>query len=111
MSKKRSRNIFIAICVSPAVILFTLFMVLPTIEVFRMSLYNWGGFSKTKEFVGFNNFKLLWNDMNFIQSFQNSVLLIVLVAIITIIFAVFFAAVLTKEKVVGGNFFRVIFGI
>ncbi|TQS75011.1 sugar ABC transporter permease [Ornithinibacillus gellani] len=111
MSKKRSRNIFIAICVSPAVILFTLFMVLPTIEVFRMSLYNWGGFSKTKEFVGFNNFKLLWNDMNFIQSFQNSVLLIVLVAIITIIFAVFFAAVLTKEKVVGGNFFRVIFYI
>lgn len=86
-------------------------MVLPTIEVFRMSLYNWGGFSKTKEFVGFNNFKLLWNDMNFIQSFQNSVLLIVLVAIITIIFAVFFAAVLTKEKVVGGNFFRVIFYI
>ncbi|WP_182201813.1 carbohydrate ABC transporter permease, partial [Paraliobacillus salinarum] len=52
-----------------------------------------------------------WNDMDFIQSFQNSILLIVLVAIITLIFAVFFAAVLTKEQVKGGNFFRIIFYI
>nr|WP_240455774.1 sugar ABC transporter permease [Virgibacillus sp. Bac332] len=49
--------------------------------------------------------------MNFIRSFQNSILLIVVVAILTFIFAVFFAAILTKEKVRGGNFFRVIFYI
>lgn len=111
MSNKKSRNIFIAVCISPAIILFTLFMVVPTFEVFRMSLYNWGGFSKTKEFVGLNNFKILWDDMNFIQSFQNSILLIVLVAIITLVIALFFAAILTKENVVGSNFFRVVFYI
>jgi N-acetylglucosamine transport system permease protein len=86
-------------------------MVAPTVEVFRMSLYRWGGFSNTREFVGFDNFKVLWNDTNFIQAFQNSIVLIVLVAIITLVFAIFFAAVLTKEKVKGDNFFRVIFYI
>lgn len=86
-------------------------MVLPTIEVFRMSMYNWGGFSKAKEFVGLNNFKILWNDMNFIQSFQNSIVLIVLVALLTIILSLFFATTLTKENIKGSNFFRVIFYI
>ncbi|WP_226035940.1 carbohydrate ABC transporter permease [Aquibacillus saliphilus] len=74
-----------------------------------MSLYRWGGFSNTKEFVGFDNFITLWNDVDFIQSFQNSILLIVVVAIFTLLIAVFFAAVLTKETIPGGNFFRVIF--
>ena len=41
------------------------FMIVPTIEVFRMSLYKWGGFSNNKVFVGLDNFKILWNDMNF----------------------------------------------
>lgn len=109
MSKRKSRNIFISVCIAPALILFILFMVVPTIEVFRMSLFKWGGFSNTQTFVGFDNFKVLWNDMDFIQSFQNSILLIVVVAIITLVIAVFFAAILTKENIVGGNFFRVIF--
>ncbi|WP_284139083.1 MULTISPECIES: sugar ABC transporter permease [unclassified Virgibacillus] len=111
MSKSKSRNIFILVSVAPAIILFLLFMVIPTIEVFRMSLYQWGGFSNTQQFVGLDNFRTLWNDMNFIRSFQNSILLIVVVALITVVFAVFFAAILTKENVRGANFFRVIFYI
>ncbi|WP_121614629.1 carbohydrate ABC transporter permease [Virgibacillus halodenitrificans] len=111
MSNKKARNIFITVCISPAIILFILFMVVPTVEVFRMSMYSWGGFSNTKEFVSFDNFKVLWNDAGFIQSFQNSVLLIVLVAMITIVFALFFAALLTKENLKGNNFFRIIFYI
>ncbi|HLR09084.1 MAG TPA: sugar ABC transporter permease [Bacillota bacterium] len=111
MHKKKARNLFIVVCISPALLLFTLFMVFPTLEVFRMSLYRWGGLSNAKQFVGFDNFKILWNDMDFIQSFQNSILLIVLVAIVTLVLAVFFAAILTNEKIVGSNFFRVVFYI
>lgn len=76
-----------------------------------MSLYRWGGLSNTKSFVGFENFKVLWNDMDFIQSFQNSIFLIVVVAIVTIFFALVFAAILTKEDIIGDNFFRVVFYI
>lgn len=109
MKKKTARNIFIITCISPAVLLLFVFMVWPTIEVFRMSLYKWGGLSNTKTFVGMDNFKVLWDDMDFIESFQNSVLLIVLVAIITIFFALTFAAILTRETLKGQNFFRIIF--
>ncbi|MBY7142851.1 sugar ABC transporter permease [Virgibacillus sp. NKC19-3] len=111
MSKKMARSIFIAVCISPALLLFILFMVVPTFEVFRMSLYRWGGLSSTQQFVGLDNFQILWNDMQFIQSFQNTILLIVLVAIVTMFFSLVFAAILTREKLIGGNFFRVIFYI
>ncbi|MBS4209251.1 sugar ABC transporter permease [Bacillus sp. FJAT-50079] len=111
MNKSRSRSIFIGVCLTPALILLILFMVVPTIEVFRMSLYQWGGFSKHQEFIGLENFRILWNDMNFFRSFQNSILLIVIVTIFTLVFALFFAAVLTREKIKGVNFFRVIFYI
>src|SRR5699024_6834365 len=76
-----------------------------------MSLYKWGGLSNTKTFVGMDNFKVLWDDMDFIESFQNSILLIVLVAIITIFFALTFAAILTREYIAGQNFFWIIFYI
>lgn len=111
MNRARSRNIFIGLCLSPALILLIIFMVIPTVEVFRMSLFQWGGFSNNQEFIGLDNFKTLWNDMNFFRSFQNSILLIVIVSIFTLIFALFFAAVLTRENIKGVNFFRIIFYI
>lgn len=111
MNKSKARAAFILICLAPTLILFSIFLIAPTVQVFRMSMYNWGGFSQNKEFVGLENFKILFADQNFIGSFQNSVLLIVLVALITIVFALFFAAVLTGDKVKGSGFFRVIFYI
>ena len=111
MRQQKDRTGFIAACVLPATILFIIFMIIPTINVFRMSLYKWGGYSNNKQFVGFNNFKILMNDQKFLRSFQNTVLLIVLVTIITLFFALFFAAVLSREKLKGSSLFRVIFYI
>lgn len=111
MKQTRQRNIFIFFCVAPAIILFFIFMIYPTFEVFRMSLYNWGGLSNNQEFVGFQNFKILWDDMNFFRTFQNTVLLIVFVSLITIVLALLFASLLTRETLKGNNFFRIIFYI
>ncbi|MSS62334.1 carbohydrate ABC transporter permease [Velocimicrobium porci] len=111
MRQRKGRTAFIAICTLPAVILFIVFMIIPTINVFKMSLYKWGGFSNNKTFVGLNNFKLLFTDEKFYRSFQNSILLIVLVTIITMTLSLIFAAILSREKVKGQNFFRIIFYI
>ena len=108
-SKGRSR--FIALCVTPATILFFLFMVMPTFNVFRMSLFQRGAYSPTETFVGLNNFKVLFKDVKFITSMQNTILLIVTVTVITFFFAIVFAAILTREKIKGQNFFRIIFYI
>lgn len=111
MTKRRGRSRFIFCCLAPAVILFVIFMIFPTVDVFRMSLYKWGGYTAEKTFVGFQNFVTLFQSDKFYRSFQNSILLIVLVTIVTFTLAVVFAAILTREKLKGQTFFRVIFYI
>lgn len=111
MTKKKGRSRFIFCCLAPAVILFAIFMLIPTIDVFRMSLYKWGGYTAEKTFVGLDNFKILLQSDKFYQAFQNSVLLIVIVTIVTFGMAIIFAAILTREKLKGQTFFRVVFYI
>ncbi len=111
MKNTKAKKAFIVTCVAPATLLFIIFMIIPTIKVFNMSLYKWGGFSNTKQFVGLQNFKLLMSDSNFFRSFQNTILLITLVTIVTMAFALIFAAILSREKIVGQNFFRIVFYI
>ena len=109
--RKRERNLFILACLSPALILFFTFLIYPTVEVFRMSLFKWGGFSNNQQFVGLDNFKILWQDEDFFRTIQNTILLIVVVTLFTIVLAVLFAAILSTEKIRGNNFFRIIFYI
>ena len=111
MKSDKSRKRFVFLCVAPATILFFIFMILPTLNVFRMSLYERGAYSPNETFVGLKNFQHLLKDTQFIRSMQNMILLVVVVTIITFAFALVFAAILTREKIKGQNFFRVIFYI
>ena len=96
-NKGKGKGRFVFFCLAPAAILFIIFMIIPTFDVFRMSLYKWGGYTADKTFVGLNNFKILFKSDKFYQSFQNTILLIVLVTIVTFSLALIFAAVLTRE--------------
>lgn len=111
MSKKKSRQLFGIICVLPATILLAIFMIYPTSQVFYLSLFKMGGFSPVKEFVGFENFQYLINDMKFVQAFQNTILMVVVVTIITMSLSILYAAILSRETIKGQNFFRIIFYI
>lgn len=109
--KKMKRSGFIAACVTPAIVLFVIFMIIPTVDVFRMSLYKWGGYTADKEFVWLDNFIKLSTNPKFYQAFQNSILLIVVVTLVTFCLALVFAAILSREKIRGQNFFRIVFYI
>ena len=111
MRKNASRTGFIALCVVPATLLFFIFMILPTLNVFRMSLFERGAYSPTETFVGLSNFQALFRDPKFITAMQNTILLIVVVTTVTFFFAIVFAAILTREKIKGQNLFRIIFYI
>lgn len=111
MKKRSGRNGFIFLCVAPAVILFVVFMIIPTLNVFRMSLFQRSAYSTKEDFVGLQNFTRLMSDANFIRSMQNTILLIVVVTIVTFAFALVFAAILTREKIKGQNFLRIVFYI
>ena len=111
MNRKSAERKFIFICLAPAVILVSLFIFSPTVNVFRMSLYRMGGITNKQTFIGFENFKTLMGDKNFLQAMQNSILIIVLVTICTIVLAILFATLLQRGNFKGNNFFRIIFYI
>lgn len=111
MGKSRGRGVFLTLCIAPATILFFVFMIVPTLNVFRMSLYERGAYSPEETFVGLKNFETLISDTRFIRSMQNMILLVVIVTIVTFALALIFAGILTREKIKGQNFFRVIFYI
>ena len=101
MNKRRAKRRFIIGCLTPAIILVTIFMIIPTINVFYMSLFKWGGLSNNKKFVWFDNFKILFEDDNFLRAMQNTILLVVVVTIITLFFAIIFASILYNKKIKG----------
>lgn len=111
MNKNKGRSRFLVLCLAPATILFFVFMIIPTLNVFRMSLFERGAYTPTETFVGLANFQQLFKDTQFIRSMQNMILLVVVVTIVTFAFALVFAGILTREKIKGQNFFRVVFYI
>lgn len=111
MKSNLKRTGFIFTCVAPAVILFAIFMVVPTFNVFRLSLYQRSTFNPNEVFIGMKNFQMLMKDANFIRSMQNMLLLIVMVTVFTMAAALLFAGILTREKLRGQDFFRIVFYI
>ena len=111
MKSNFKRTAFILLCVAPAVILFVIFMGVPTFNVFRLSLFKRSTFNPNETFVGLQNFRMLMKDAVFIRSMQNMLLLIVMVTIFTMGTALLFAGILTREKLKGQDFFRIVFYI
>ena len=111
MKSNLKRTDFIFSCVAPAVILFAIFMLVPTFNVFRLSMYQRSTFNPNEVFIGMKNFQMLMKDANFIRSMQNMLLLIVMVTVFTMATALVFAGILTREKLKGQDFFRIVFYI
>ncbi len=86
MNNKGNKT-FITLSLVPATILFFIFIIIPTMNVFWMSLFKWGGLVNNKKFVGLDNFIMLFKDSNFLKSFQNTIFLLVIVTIITMALA------------------------
>src|SRR5690606_36191495 len=86
-------------------------LLIPSFDVFRMSLYKWGGYTDDKTSVGLDNFSKLFQSDKFYQVFQNSILLIVVVTIVTFALALVFAAILSRGKLKGIDIYRVVFYI
>ena len=111
MKENKGLKWFRFVCIAPATILFFFFMIVPTVNVFRISLYEKGAYSPKETFVGFKNFATLLADENFIRSMQNMILLVVMVTVMTFAIALVFAGILSREKLKGQNFFRIVFYI
>jgi N-acetylglucosamine transport system permease protein len=105
-TRRRGDNRFVLACLLPALALFVVFIVVPTVNVFRMSFYTWSGFSPDLRFVGLDNFTRLLDDEQFLRAFQNTVALLVVVTIVTMGMGLFLAAVMTRQRLRGRDLYR-----
>jgi len=109
MRKSGKKSAFIFLCLMPAVVLFIVFMIIPILDIFRMSLYKWGGYTSEKTFVGLSNFETLFSNTKFYQSMQNSLFLIVTVTVASFILAMIFAGILSNRRTKAKEFFKAVF--
>ncbi|MCH7323395.1 sugar ABC transporter permease [Solibacillus sp. MA9] len=93
---------------APGLILLAIFTFWPIIYSVPLAFTNYSVIGETK-FVGFENFKRAFSDVNFIASVKNSLFYMIIVPFIQIISI--FMAILVNRKIAGIKFFRAAFYI
>ncbi|WP_105617217.1 carbohydrate ABC transporter permease [Vallitalea okinawensis] len=91
----------------PTYILFALFFLIPLLYSFKLTFYEWNGFSPTMEFVGLQNYMMLFQSQDFINALKNTVVY----AGSTVILAVFISLVLSVVVQDGIKGYQTIKGI
>ena len=92
----------------PALLLFTIFVVLPIGEAGWYTFFNWNGYGKPSEFVGLRNYQLLFQTPAFLTAFTNNLLIIAVSILVQIPLALFLAN-LISNRIRGAVAFRLIF--
>ena len=92
----------------PALLVFTLFVILPMGEAAWYSLYDWNGYGLPEKFVGLKNFEVLFRNGAFRQALTNNALIIVVSLAIQLPLALWLAT-MVSHRIPGAVSFRLIF--
>lgn len=74
---RRGRGLFILAFLSPAALIYALFVLWPLLQAFAFSTYRWSGLSTRRKFIGADNFTKLAGDAAFRKAVQNNLTLLV----------------------------------
>ncbi|QNK57956.1 carbohydrate ABC transporter permease [Paenibacillus sp. PAMC21692] len=108
MDKKRN-VLFVAICLLPTIALFGTFSVYPFAQALLMAFYDWSGVTDNRVFVGFEHFKVMWNDRIVWIALKNNLFLLLIVPLLTMSLSLLFAVVLTRKQLKEKMFYRTVF--
>jgi raffinose/stachyose/melibiose transport system permease protein len=92
----------------PALLLFTLFVVLPVAEAAWYSAYNWNGFGRPTNWIGLDNYRFVFETRAFGLALRNNVLIIAVSLAIQLPLAMALA-ILLAEKFRGAVALRMLF--
>lgn len=98
------------VLVLPAVIIFSVFYIIPFFSVLQLGFFEWDGILPTKVFVGFNNFKEIFSDRVWWQALWQSGY-ITLIALTFQNLLAFLLAWACDREIRMKNFYRVLFFI
>lgn len=108
VSRWREKLPVLVLFLPPALVLFSVFVILPMGEAALYSLYNWNGYGLPTQFVGFRNFEVLFRRPAFIQALINCGLIILVSLTIQLPLALWLAT-LVSNRIRGAVTFRLIF--
>jgi ABC-type sugar transport system permease subunit len=69
---QRRETFWRIVLLAPALIVFSIFVLLPLLDSFRYSLTNWNGFNPNYKFIGLDNFAKIFSDPNFLTAIVNT---------------------------------------
>ena len=90
---------FVAGFLAVPVALYSVFVISPYIQAFQISLTDWNGYRSRLHYIGLDNFTRLFGDEVFWQALRNHGILLLVLPLVTIAIALFFAFLLN----VGGG--------
>jgi raffinose/stachyose/melibiose transport system permease protein len=91
-----------------ALILYSLFLVLPGLLGFYLSFTDWNRYSSEISFIGFQNFELIFSKQNYWDSISNTIIFTVVTIVLKTLFALILALLLTRGLKRFFNFHRAI---
>ena len=106
--KKKKFDTTAFLFIAPAFILFTLFIVWPTISSFYYSLTSWDGINPNMNFVGLANYKEILTSARFANALRNTAILTVVISVLENVLALGLA-LLVDNVCRAKNLFRAIF--
>ena len=101
----RNRNLFIFVSLVLPVILFLMFVVYPSLDLFRMSFVSWDGISKTKAFIGLDNYKTMIFDSPYLWKSLSNTAIYFFIHLLFIPIELF-VAVLLNSKIKSAKIFK-----
>ncbi len=88
---RHGRYRFLAGAMIPPLLLYAVFVVSPYAQAFYLAFTDFNGVSSDVNIVGLDNFARLWNDPLFLSALRHNGLMLVVVPLVTIALALFFA--------------------
>ena len=108
LSQMRAKLPVLVLFLPPALLLFTILVIVPMGEAAWYSFYNWNGYSLPTQWVGWRNYELIFRNGAFRQALINNGLIIVVSICVQVPLALWLATMVTKH-IKGALFFRLIF--
>ncbi len=108
-SGRRREKGIIFLFLAPAVLLYSLLFLYPTIDALRICLYDWNGLNfANARFIGLGNFVEAWGDKWVRVAVRNNFLIMTLGGVLMFSLSLVFAVALTTGRIKGKSFFRTV---
>ncbi|MDO4488913.1 MAG: sugar ABC transporter permease [Eubacteriales bacterium] len=104
--RNAQQNMFVFVFTVPTLLLFTWFVLVPTVQGLYYSLFSWSGLSSNMTFIGLKNYERMVNDSVVWLALWNDIKVALARVIFTLVISLGLALLLARTKVFGDKFFR-----